>query len=170
MLTTKIDTTFHETPKRYRNAAAVTYESLNKTNWIQFLCRSVYRRLNVQGYWVLRGDGWNLRWGGGGGKEGLEMREFFNLQLISAPESLNPDRQIDWRWGVGGGGRKPDAWPAGMEESPLGHGRGLGVGTVSLLKHTSFTQRQFTLLSFGLRTKTCWKIRTENVTNIHFLI
>jgi hypothetical protein len=101
MLTTKIDTTFHETPKRYWNAAVVTYESLNKTNWIQFLCRSVYRRLNVQGYWVLRGDGWNLRWGGGGGKEGLEMREFFNLQLISAPESLNPDRQIDWRWGGG---------------------------------------------------------------------
>jgi hypothetical protein len=38
---------------------------------------------------------------GGAGTDGLEMREFFNLQLISAPESQNPDRQIDYREGEG---------------------------------------------------------------------
>jgi len=35
----------------------------------------------------------------GGGAEELGVREFFNLQLISAPESQNPDRQIDYREG-----------------------------------------------------------------------
>jgi len=47
-------------------------------------------------YWLLNSDrGPDLGPGVGVGGKELEMREFFNLQLISAPESQNPDRQTD---------------------------------------------------------------------------
>ena len=47
-------------------------------------------------------------------------------------------------------------------------GWGEGGGRVSLLKNTSFTWRQFSHLSYGLNTKMCWKMITQNCEKYKF--
>jgi hypothetical protein len=90
------------------------------------------------------------------------MREFFNLQLISAPESQKPDRETDVKRGRYGSlmsdlrGWKSPQWV-------IAGARGLTA------QNTSFTAQQLTLLSVVLTTR-IGRSEQKNVTSIKFLI